>query len=269
MKVHHLNCGSMHPRSIAHGLVCHVLLIETNNGLVLVDSGVGLHDIADPAHRFGPSRFLVRPAFNESEAAIKQVSALGFNPQDVRHIILTHFDYDHTGGIADFPWAQIHLTSQESLAAAAPRNRIERSRYLPAQSAHHPTLITHTPNLTESWRGFSGIKELTEISSDIVLIDLSGHTQGHAAVAVNAGDRWVFHAGDSFYHHRQITENAGRSPLSLRIMERLIADDWAKVQENHRRLRELAVSNEADVLVVNAHDPLLLDRARSQINNHK
>lgn len=52
MKVHHLNCGTM--RVPTAPVVCHVLLIETGNGLVLVDSGYGLDDIADPARRLGP-----------------------------------------------------------------------------------------------------------------------------------------------------------------------------------------------------------------------
>ena len=37
MKVHHLNCGTMNMPTAP--MVCHVLLIETDNGLVLVDSG--------------------------------------------------------------------------------------------------------------------------------------------------------------------------------------------------------------------------------------
>ncbi|MET7974382.1 hypothetical protein ABZW44_15180 [Streptomyces mirabilis] len=42
MKVHHLNCGTM--RMPTAPMVCHVLLVETAGGLVLVDSGYGLAD---------------------------------------------------------------------------------------------------------------------------------------------------------------------------------------------------------------------------------
>ena len=38
MKVHHLNCGTMHNLRVTR-CVCHVLLVETDNGLVLVDTG--------------------------------------------------------------------------------------------------------------------------------------------------------------------------------------------------------------------------------------
>ncbi|MGW0950342.1 MBL fold metallo-hydrolase, partial [Streptomyces sp. NPDC002623] len=76
MKVRHLNCGTMHPPGAR--LVCHVLLIETANGLVLVDSGYGLDDIADPKRRVGPARRFIRPVFDPEETAARQVEKLGF-----------------------------------------------------------------------------------------------------------------------------------------------------------------------------------------------
>ena len=110
MKVHHLNCGTM--RTPGAPVICHVMAIETDNGLVLVDSGFGLQDCADPA-RIGPARRLLRPALDVEETAAHQVERLGFRRDDVRHIVTTHFDIDHIGGIADFPDAQIHVTAAE------------------------------------------------------------------------------------------------------------------------------------------------------------
>lgn len=260
MRVHHLNCGTMRPHRTPDGLVCHVLLLETDNGLVLVDSGIGLRDAADPAHRFGPARFYVRPSFDPSEAAINQVTRLGFDPHDVRHVVLTHFDADHTGGLADFPWARVHLTAAEAFAALHPRGMIEKGRYLPSHRDHNPILVEHAAAEGERWRGFAGAKELDEIASGIVLINLPGHSRGHAAVAVDAGDRWILHAGDSFYHHGQI-DGTTRAPRALTAMERVIAHDWRLVQANHQRLAELWASAEADLTLVNAHDPALLAHA--------
>ena len=58
--MHHLNCGTMLLPTA--NLVCRVLLIETAGGLVPVDSGSGLDDIADPKRRAGPACRFVRPA---------------------------------------------------------------------------------------------------------------------------------------------------------------------------------------------------------------
>jgi glyoxylase-like metal-dependent hydrolase (beta-lactamase superfamily II) len=154
MKVHHLNCGSMD--SPGAPVICHVLLVETDNGLVLVDSGFGLLDCADP-RRIGPSRRLLRPRFDLSETAAHQVEALGFHREDVRHIITTHFDIDHIGGIADFPEAQIHVTAAEALGAMRPPTRVERFRFRPAQWAHGPKIVEHEPD-GEKWRGFAAAK---------------------------------------------------------------------------------------------------------------
>ncbi|SDL02595.1 Metallo-beta-lactamase superfamily protein [Nocardioides sp. YR527] len=263
MKVHHLNCGTMHPVATPGSLVCHVLLVETENGLVLVDSGFGTQDAADPKGRFGEARFLIRPTFDVSESALEQVTRLGFDPQDVRHVVLTHFDADHTGGLADFPWAQVHLTAAENFAALHPQGAVERGRYLPSQRAHGPVIVEHTPDEGESWRGFAGAKELTEISAGLVLINLPGHSRGHAAVAVAAGDHWVLHVGDSFYHHGQI-DGSGHAPRTLTLMERLIAHDRKKVRANHERLTELWAASSPDLVLVNAHDPSLLHRAAAR-----
>ena len=93
MKVHHFNCGTMHPVR-GPKCVCHVLLLETANGLVLVDAGFGIDDCADPKGRVGPVRFVTRPVFESTEAAAHQLDRLGFRREDVRHIVLTHLDTD-------------------------------------------------------------------------------------------------------------------------------------------------------------------------------
>jgi hypothetical protein len=60
MRIHHLNCISTCPLGghlmdgrtpgvLTRGqLACHCLLLETDQGLVLVDTGLGLGDVAHP-----------------------------------------------------------------------------------------------------------------------------------------------------------------------------------------------------------------------------
>ncbi|WP_194836814.1 MBL fold metallo-hydrolase [Nocardia sp. XZ_19_369] len=260
MKVHHLNCGTMRPVATPGGLVCHVLLVETEHGLVLVDSGLGLHDAQAPGLRFGPARFFVRPIFDPNEAAINQIQRMGFDPHDVRHIVLTHFDADHVGGLADFPWAQVHLTRAEALVSQHPATLIEKQRYLAPHRTYGPRLVEHDPAASESWRGFDAAKELTGIAAGIVLISLPGHSRGHAAIAVDAGDRWVLHAGDAFYHRGQL-DGTNSAPKALTAMERMMAFDWPKVRSNHQHLTQLWTAAEPDLILVNAHDPYLFDQA--------
>ncbi|WP_349258226.1 MBL fold metallo-hydrolase [Stackebrandtia sp.] len=263
MRVHHLNCGTMRPYGAPDGLVCHVLLLETDKGLALVDCGFGTRDIASPGKRFGPIRFFVRPAFDAAETAVHQIKSLGFKPSDVRDVVLTHFDGDHTGGLADFPWARTHLTTEEAAGVKYPGTLLEKQRYRPSQRDHDPTLVIHAPSAGDVWRGFANAKELTQVAPGVVLISLPGHTRGHAAVAVDAGDHWVMHVGDAFYHHTQL-DGTARPPVSLRMLERSVALDWGRVKANHERLTELWNADEPDLMLVNAHDPTLFRRARSR-----
>lgn len=254
MKVHHLNCGTMD--SPGAPIICHVLLVETDNGLVLVDSGFGLLDCADPQRRIGPGRHVIRPRFAVEETAARQVEALGFDRSDVRHVIATHFDFDHIGGIADFPDAQIHVTAAEALGAMTPPTRMEGFRFRSTQWAHGPNIVEHDP-AGEKWRGFAAAKELDAIAPGIVLVSLPGHTRGHACVAIDAGHRWVLHCGDAFYYEGTL-DGRSRVPWGLKISERLVAYDRKALDDNHSRLSELYAHRDPSLLIVSAHDPKLL-----------
>ncbi|MDX2939768.1 MBL fold metallo-hydrolase [Streptomyces ipomoeae] len=256
MKVHHLNCGTM--KMPGGRMVCHVLLVETDSGLVLVDSGFGMDDIRDPKGRMGSARFIARPALDTEETAVRQVERLGFGRDDVRHIIVTHFDGDHIGGLSDFPAAQVHVTAAEALGAMHAPSRQERNRFHPALWAHGPKFVEHNPD-GEKWRGFAAAKELDAIAPGIVLISLPGHTRGHAAVAVDAGDRWILHAGDAFYH-RGTLDGQTRIPAPVRLMENFVAYDLKKLRDNQARLAALHRKSEPDLVIVNAHDAVLYER---------
>lgn len=258
MKVHHLNCGTMNMPTAP--MVCHVLLVETDDGLVLIDSGYGSQDCLHPAKRVGPARHLIRPLFDHRETAVHHVERLGFQPNDVRHIIITHFDADHIGGLSDFPAAKVHVTAAEALGAIRSPSWREKLRFRPAQWSHEPVIVEHDPN-GEKWRGFAAAKELDDVSPGIVLVSLPGHTRGHACVAVDAGHRWILHCGDAFYHPGTL-DGLSRVPRALTAMEAAVGWDLKKVRDNHSRLAELYQRRDPDLLIVNAHDPTLYERAR-------
>ncbi|OBS00868.1 hypothetical protein A9W98_22900 [Mycobacterium gordonae] len=258
MKVHHLNCGTMHTPGAR--MVCHVLLLETENALVLVDTGFGSQDCRDPG-RVGPFRHVIRPVFEQSETALHQISQLGFRSSDVRHIVLTHFDFDHIGGLADFPDAQVHVTAAEARGAVHAPSLRERLRYRSVQWAHGPKLVEHD-TAGEPWRGFSA-KPLDAIGEGVVLVPMPGHTRGHAAVAVqaskHAGEQWVLHCGDAFYHSGTLYRS--RVPLMLRAYEEMFAFNRQQLLDNQARLAELYERREPGLTIVCAHDSGLFEQA--------
>ncbi len=270
MRVHHLGCGTMCPFGgrLLGGeggpwnpgrLVCHVLLVETDrDGLALVDTGMGLDDIAAPAARLGrPFVALTRPVLREEETAVRRVEALGFSARDVRHVILTHMDLDHAGGLGDFPDATVHVLEAEHRAAVDRPTAAERNRYRPAQWAHAPTFATYAPK-GEPWHGFACVRDLEGLPPEILLVPLSGHSRGHAGVAVESENGWLLHAGDAYFHAAQMRERASCPPL-LTLFQNVVAVDRGAMRANQARLRELALDASAGVHVFSAHDPSELE----------
>jgi glyoxylase-like metal-dependent hydrolase (beta-lactamase superfamily II) len=130
MRIHHLNCGCMCPwggrlwdgvsRGATARLVCHCVLVETEGGLVLIDTGFGRRDVERPYERLSPLFVHAnRIQFDHRYTALHQVESRGFAARDVRHIVLTHLDFDHAGGLEDFPNATVHVLQAEIAAARA------------------------------------------------------------------------------------------------------------------------------------------------------
>jgi glyoxylase-like metal-dependent hydrolase (beta-lactamase superfamily II) len=257
MLIHHLNCGSMRPPT-APEIVCHVLLIETDDGLVLVDSGLGRADFADPK-RMGPARFMLRPTPDDARTAAAQIEAMGHLTSDVTHIVLTHMDFDHIGGIADFPHAVIHTTTAEHDWAVVNPDFASKQRYSSRQWDHRPTFQTHA-GPGDPWKhGLSGVPVLPGIT----YVPMPGHTKGHAAVAVDTADGGLLvHAGDAVFDASSYATNTPSGvPLrkvgTFRAFEKVMAQDRKRVAVNHATLSRLHAID--GVTIVNAHDKRILD----------
>jgi glyoxylase-like metal-dependent hydrolase (beta-lactamase superfamily II) len=271
MRVHHLDCGTMCPASArlvnGHGgwleparMVCHCLLVEGSDGLVLVDTGLGTEDIDDPKRRLlGMFLRVARPTLDRRQTALAHVERLGFHREDVRHIVPTHLDLDHVGGLSDFPAASVHVFEPELRAATERATRKERERYRPVQFAHGPRWVPHTV-AGDTWLGFERVRVLGD---DIALVPLVGHTRGHCAVAVKDETGWLLHAGDAYFFHGEVDPARPRSTPGLAVFQSLIAMDDAARRNNQKRLRELVRQHGDTVRVFSAHDPSELDAMAS------
>jgi glyoxylase-like metal-dependent hydrolase (beta-lactamase superfamily II) len=264
MKVHHLNCGSHCPvggalfdgRSpgIFAKICTHVLLLETDAGLVLVDTGYGLQDVTGKPRRRLPITwpvFVLNTRLREGDTALRQIEHLGFSAGDVRHIVLTHLDFDHAGGIADFPQARVHVLAVERQAAEADlRGFVARQRYRRAEWDGVQDWRTYDA-AGEPWYGFDAVRALDGLPPEILMVPLRGHTLGHAGIAVSTPQGWLLHAGDAYLHNRQLHQHPTMPP-GLALYERIMTTDLAAARANRSRLRELASTT--DVQVICSHD---------------
>jgi len=268
MRIHHLNLCTMCPRGGrlidggdgsllgAGELVCHSLLVETDrDGLVLVDTGVGLEDVRSPKERLGRG-FLTgaRPRLRAEDTAAKQVERLGFARRDVRHVVVTHLDVDHAGGIPDFPEASIHVHRSEHAAAMRPGSHMERERYRRPHFRGDPRWELHEPG-GDRWLGLESVQA---VGDDVLLVPLHGHTRGHSAVAVRAprgyGVEWLLHAGDAYFHADELADPP-RCPPALAFFQRAVAIDDGERRRNAARLRALHREAGSRVRIFSAHSP--------------
>jgi glyoxylase-like metal-dependent hydrolase (beta-lactamase superfamily II) len=243
-------------------MVSHCLLIETErDGLVLVDTGVGLEDVATPTARLGaPFVRLVGLRASAATTAARQIEALGFRREDVRHIVVTHLDLDHAGGLPDFAHAIVHVHADEHRAAVITRAFADRPRYRACHFAHTPKFELYDALDGEKWFGFDRARPLTGLSADIVAVPLNGHSRGHAVIAVNSGAHWLLHAGDAYFSAGIVDPSAEAPRFGAKLFERTVAWNFSRVLQNHERLRALATEHSDRVTVFSAHDPSEFDR---------
>ncbi len=265
VRIHHLDCVSSCPlggwlmdgRSISlrGKLASRCTLVETGSELVLIDTALGLRDIAATTTRLSPFfRALMAPELREEVTAVRQIEALGYSARDVRHIVLTHLDFDHAGGLDDFPEASIHMMRAEHDAATRQRTWLDRQRFRPQQWHSQVRWQMYAQPAGERWFGFDAVRSLWGLPAEILLVPLAGHTAGHAGVAVRDGARWWFLAGDAYFDRREM-EATPRCRSGLRFYQWMMEVDRSARLSNQARLRDLVAQHGDELVVRSSHDP--------------
>lgn len=265
LKIHHLNCCTMCPaaRPLINGdgswsekgiMVCHCLLIETNEGLVLIETGVGLQEAS--GQRSMPLMFKVSlgsSKLQEEQTAIRQIEKLGFKGSDVKHILITHLDLDHAGGLPDFPDATVHIYEKEYQAGVVSKSLMNRIRYERQFWEHGPNWQIASLG-SDSWFGFDCVKSLVGLPDDILMVPLMGHSAGHCAIAVNSEEGWLMHCGDAYFHYEEMNVNNPSCPPGLQAFQTLTQVNRKRRLANQKRLRDLKRNHGSEVKLICAHD---------------
>jgi len=195
MKTRILNCFTCNARFPAHLKTSGtVFLLETEEGLILVDTGIGELDYQQKPFILRLFQLVTKVPLDPEEAAIFQISELGYSRKDVRHIVLTHMHFDHCGGIPDFPDAVIHVYRKEFEAFKGRRKSLMDWAYVRRHIAHQPHFETYELEGGQ-WMGFDAVR--IRVEPEMYLVPLPGHTAGHCGVAFRSETGWVFHVGDA------------------------------------------------------------------------
>ncbi|MBD2816579.1 MBL fold metallo-hydrolase [Xenorhabdus sp. Flor] len=157
-------------------------LVNTKEGLVLIDTG--------SSHCFGPTAGNI----------VNNIHAAGYQPEEVKAILLTHIHPDHACGItspegkAIFPNATVYISEEENnfrlnsqLVASTSASEKNQSFTGMIQKAVAPYIAA---------KAFRTFKSGEEIISGIKAISTFGHTPGHTSYLIHSGKSYMLILGD-------------------------------------------------------------------------
>jgi len=223
------------------------LLVEREDGLLLIDTGFAVSAREDPAGNAGRLfHFLSPVAVQVGEAAAERVLAIGRRPEDVTDIICTHLDVDHVAGLRDFPHARVHASRSEIDEALSSWN----PRYRHECWAHRPRWEKHDL-IRQEVLGFPTSRDVFGDGS-VVLLGAAGHSKGHVAVAIRTRKGHVVHTGDAVYLEDEARLGLDGLGRGMRLMRRLVDRDPVEAERTRRLVAALMARD--SVLVVTSHD---------------
>ncbi len=244
-------------------LVCHCLLLETSVGLVLVDTGLAAQDAERSEERISPFfRITDRIRLSPEQSAASQIRELGHDPADVRHVVMTHLDFDHVGGLPDFGHAAVHLSATEAQAARRPTTPKERARYRTVNEMGQANWVLHGPFSAE----FFGLPATyMEGIPGLMLVALPGHTKGHCGMAIDLGrGQWLLHAGDALLNGHELHPERPSMPTGARMYQWMMESSQRQRRASLADLRRIRRDHGDHVTILCTHDPAMLARSRTE-----
>ncbi len=220
-------------------LAMRCLLVEHDDGLVLIDSGAGNKETEKFLSIYG----IENAGANGRTRLEDAVAAAGFTVDDVRVVVNTHLHFDHAGG-------NTARDASGAIVPSFPRARyvMHRGEYEYATHTNERTAASYFPNnfvlLAEA-----GLVDFCDDGRDIVpgisYYATPGHTPTHQSVLVDGGSEIACFLADVMptRHHVPLPWIMGYDVEPLvtleskrRLHERALADHWLLVFEHDHDL---------------------------------
>lgn len=168
-------------------------VIEHRDGLVLFDAGVNPALVSDPDYISSPiGRFLLKKIFRfhigPEDALDKQLDAINLASADVSKVIVSHLHFDHIGGIAHVPQAELLVSQDEWQRLNAPhpeRDWILREHIELPGANWQP--IEFEPTSDPLLAPFGGCYDCMGDGS-MILLPTPGHTPGSMSMLVRSDE---------------------------------------------------------------------------------
>jgi N-acyl homoserine lactone hydrolase len=141
-------------------------LIDHPEGLVIFDTGINMDNL--------PEVFKKETTCSPDQRIDRQMVRLGYKPEEVKYVILSHMHLDHAGGMTLFPNATFIVRKEELRMAWWPEDG--EKAYVFADY--------------KDTRGYRYLQPKDDEEVDVfkdgslILFDTSGHTRGHQSAVI-------------------------------------------------------------------------------------
>lgn len=165
-------------------------LIEHERALVLFDTGFSpvLHD--DPFAFFGERAALLDVRTHPGQRLDRQLAALGFEPEDVTHVVLSHGHSDHAGGVRLLPRARLYAGPGELAWARSPA---------PASARYFSFDADLAPIGAGRWTTVDSPAHDLLGDGSLTILHTPGHTPGQLCLSVRLPSQTVVLTGDTVH----------------------------------------------------------------------
>jgi 4-pyridoxolactonase len=245
-KVYLLDCGTMcldrtymfldAGLSGSYRFPVYGVLVDHEEGRFLFDTGFDLEHIRKTVGWTDPGQ-------TAEQTIPAQLHLAGFRPEEISHVINSHYHLDHCGGnkYCKHATTVCHVCELETLRSPAPSEEIPYS-----EVSFAPGLRTSADQgrATDMFTPrFETLKGDQEIASGVLLFETLGHTAGHYSLMVKLKNRRpMLFAADACYSQQN---------LDLMCIQ-AGNHDPAAARGSLQRLKDLAEKHDAEIFF--SHD---------------
>ncbi|MBQ9218678.1 MAG: MBL fold metallo-hydrolase [Muribaculaceae bacterium] len=148
-------------------------LIDTGDEVILVDTGFKADYVA-PAKKLGAPLYMGERVAHYMDA----FAALGYKPEQVTKILITHKHNDHSDCIGEFPNAKVYIAPEDADALKLDAPNVVRATY------------------GEPYENFPNAQQ---VAPSIWFIEAKGHTRGNSIVIAESDGLYYMMHGDVTY----------------------------------------------------------------------
>ena len=184
-------------------------LIDTGSEVILVDTGIPAGTLEE-----NPDENSLAFTGKDICSYMDALADLGYRPEQVTRILLTHRHADHSGELRSFPNAKVYVNADE-------------------MGADELQGLTNLVPVTFTDGAYHNFPESQKICDGIYFIKAKGHTNGNSIIVVESDGLFYMLHGDITYADEALYENK----LSV------VFDDLPAARETLDRVREFIRNN--------------------------